>query len=411
MKNLLDKIKHIGIDETVAVSDIKYIILVNALSLISVFLCLGFIIVVILYLPATTDRLVNIYCFVGAICLISAALLINHYKYHLIARIYFDFLGILIFSTFALLNGVDINQHLYLILVIIVSFFLFSKNERKIMYFFIFWALANIIGLEIWFLNHKPILSYSEEGLKALAIIENMGLVAMISGFAFYIYTIYQEAEHNLELERRKSENLLHNILPVKIADRLKINTDTIADKFENTSILFADLVDFTTFSDKIFPEKIVQILNEIFTKFDYLAEKYNLEKIKTIGDAYMVAAGLPLHREDHAEAIAEFALDMLETFKKCKTEDGKTLRVRVGINSGPVVAGVIGKKKFIYDLWGDTVNTAARMESHGIAGEIQVTQMTYELLKEKYIFTERGYIDVKGKGQMKTYLLKGRKL
>lgn len=410
MKNLIDKIKHIGIDETVAESDVKYIVLVNALSLMCFCLTLGFIVVTILYLPKSTERLIMIYSFVFAICLTFPALLINHYRYHLTAKIYFISIGLLINITFTLLNGIDINQHLYLILIIIVSFFLFSENEKKIMYFFIFFAFASIIGLEVWFSNHNPILNINKEVLKKTAVIINVGLVAMISGFSFYIYTIYQEAEYNLKEERKKSESLLHNILPIKIADRLKTNPNTIADKFETTSILFADLVDFTTFSEKISPENVVQILNEIFSKFDDLAEKYNLEKIKTVGDAYMVVAGLPSYRDDHAKAIAEFAIDMLEIFKEYKTEHGKTLKIRIGINSGPVVAGVIGKKKFIYDLWGDTVNTAARMESQGIAGEIQVTEMSYELLKDKYDFLERGYIDVKGKGQMKTYLLKGRK-
>jgi class 3 adenylate cyclase len=411
MKDLLGKIQHIGIDKTVSVSDVKYIILVNTLTLVSVCLAFGFIIVSILYLPETPQRLINIYAFIGSICVLILTPLINHYKYHLIARVYFNFLGILIFVTFTMLNGVNINQHLYLILVIVVSFFLFSKNEKSIMFFFILLAFTSVVGLEVWFANHEPILTYNETVLKQIAIIVNVGLVAMIAGFSFYIYTIYQQAEYNLELERKKSESLLHNILPVKIADRLKENPTTIADKYENTSILFADLVDFTTFSEKLFPEKVVQILNEIFSIFDDLAEKYKLEKIKTVGDAYMLVAGLPSHRQDHAEAIAEFALDMVEALKKYKTEDNKTLGVRIGINSGPVVAGVIGKKKFIYDLWGDTVNTASRMESHGIPGEIQVSQMSYELLKERYIFTERGFIDVKGKGQMKTYLLKGRAL
>jgi class 3 adenylate cyclase len=174
--------------------------------------------------------------------------------------------------------------------------------------------------------------------------------------------------------------------------------------------VIFADIVGFTGISERIPPSDLVELLNEVFSMFDDLVDKYGLEKIKTIGDAYMVAAGLPVYSEYHAEAAADFALDMMRTLCGFTDREGKKLRVRVGIHSGPIVAGVIGKKKFAYDLWGDSVNTAARMESHGLPGEIQVTQATYELLKDKFDFEERGIIHIKGKGNMQTYLLRGRR-
>jgi class 3 adenylate cyclase len=171
---------------------------------------------------------------------------------------------------------------------------------------------------------------------------------------------------------------------------------------------MFADLVNFTNFSTQTSPKELVELLNQIFSKFDRLAEQHGVEKIKTIGDAYMAVAGLPTPSPNHAQAIAQMALDMQDAITQFNTETGENFSLRIGINSGPVVAGVIGIKKFSYDLWGDTVNTASRMESHGIAGSIQVTAATYELLKDQYLFDERGPIEIKGKGQMTTYILEG---
>ncbi|MGD1809238.1 adenylate/guanylate cyclase domain-containing protein [Dapis sp. BLCC M126] len=210
--------------------------------------------------------------------------------------------------------------------------------------------------------------------------------------------------------EQEKSESLLLNILPAPIAQRLKQGEKTIADSFNEVTVLFADLVGFTKISANLSPAELVELLNMIFSRFDELAEKYGLEKIKTIGDAYMIVGGLPTPREDHAEAIAEMALDMLNQVKEFSQKQGKPLQIRIGINTGAVEAGVIGTKKFAYDLWGDTVNTAHRMESHGIPGVIQVTEDTYNCLANKYTFQERGMIEIKGKGSMRTYLLVRRK-
>ncbi|MFM6191909.1 MAG: adenylate/guanylate cyclase domain-containing protein [Planktothrix sp.] len=210
--------------------------------------------------------------------------------------------------------------------------------------------------------------------------------------------------------EQEKAERLLLNILPEAIAQRLKRGESTIADSFADVTVLFADIVNFTKLSANLSPAELVEILNEIFSAFDELAETYQLEKIKTIGDAYMVVGGLPTPRSDHAEAIANMALDMQKMIGQFRLQNNEPVQMRAGINTGAVEAGVIGTKKFTYDLWGDTVNTANRMESHGVAGKIQVTVATYERLKDQYIFEERGIIDVKGKGEMQTYFLIGRK-
>lgn len=220
-------------------------------------------------------------------------------------------------------------------------------------------------------------------------------------------------AEEALKAEREKSEALLLNILPKEIADRLKEQQSAIAENFESVSILFADIVEFTPISARLAPTTLVNFLNDIFSHFDQLAEDHGLEKIKTIGDAYMVVGGLPLPRPDHPQAIARMALDMqrtIATFQHHPLLNHSPLKIRIGINTGPVVAGVIGTKKFIYDLWGDAVNVASRMESSGEADKIQVSQPTYDLLKSEFRFQERGITEIKGKGAMKTHWLLGPK-
>jgi class 3 adenylate cyclase len=213
-----------------------------------------------------------------------------------------------------------------------------------------------------------------------------------------------------IEHERERAERLLRNILPDPIAERLKQQPTTIADSFDDVTVLFADLVDFTHLSARISPTRLVNLLNDIFTLFDQLADRHGLEKIKTIGDAYMAVAGLPTPREDHVAAAAEMALDMRRVVTRISAAGDEPITLRIGMHSGPVVAGVIGTKKFIYDLWGDTVNTASRMESQGVPGEIQVTDEIYARLCDGYVFRERGSLAIKGKGEVVAYLLNGRR-
>jgi guanylate cyclase len=213
-----------------------------------------------------------------------------------------------------------------------------------------------------------------------------------------------------LRVEQAKAENLLLNILPRSIAEKLKAQTQPIADQIGSASILFADVVDFTPWSERLQPAEVVGYLDRLFSHFDDLAERYGLEKIKTIGDCYMVAAGVPTPRPDHAQALALMALDMLDAMRSHDDVRDLGLELRVGINSGSVVAGVIGRKRFLYDLWGDAVNTASRMESHGTPGRIQITRATYELLADEFECEARGRITVKGKGEIEAWYLVGRR-
>ena len=219
-----------------------------------------------------------------------------------------------------------------------------------------------------------------------------------------------RRAEAEADRERERAEQLLLNILPSTIAQRLQGGEGLIADHYTEATVLFADIVDFTRLSADIAPQAVVSYLNVIFSEFDQLAQHHGLEKIKTIGDAYMVVGGVPTPRQDHTEAVVEMALAMLDACTRLSFNAHVPFTMRVGINTGPVVAGVIGIKKFIYDLWGDTVNLASRMESHGVTGEIQVTDAVYERMREKYVLEPRGKIEIKGRGRQQAYLLKGRR-
>ena len=232
------------------------------------------------------------------------------------------------------------------------------------------------------------------------------GIAASVAAFLYFGMAYFVRQRDRFQ---QQSDDLLHNILPDEIATRLKTDTSMIADDFPQASVLFADVVGFTPMSATLTPPQLVGLLNEVFSKFDEFVEELGLEKIKTIGDEYMVAAGVPVPRPDHAEAIAELALRIRDHMANNEF-GGHRLEMRIGIHSGPVVAGIIGTHKFAYDLWGDTVNTASRMESGGIPGEIQATPEMHGHLKGNgYDFEPRGTIDVKGKGQMNTWLLVGR--
>lgn len=235
--------------------------------------------------------------------------------------------------------------------------------------------------------------------------VEVASFAANVVGVSLTAYLLLQFFVREREREHARSERLLLNVLPAPVATRLKRDEGVIADRFESATVLFADIVDFTRMSSELPAYEVVRLLDAVFSDFDRLVEQRDLEKIKTIGDSYMVAGGIPIPRPDHVGAIADLALEM----RRSVTRYGEGVAVRIGIDTGPVVAGVIGRRKFIYDLWGDTVNTASRMESHGVPGEIQVTARVVDVLHAEYRFDLRGSIDIKGKGPTPVWLLRGR--
>ncbi len=231
-----------------------------------------------------------------------------------------------------------------------------------------------------------------------------------IIGPAVAIFLSMMYFVNAFQREHARSEALLLNILPGPVAQRLKAGEAVIADEYSEVTILFADIVDFTGLAVRTKPQELVNLLNKVFSAFDHLTRRHGLEKIKTIGDAYMVVGGLPAPQTDHATAIADMALEMHAETARLGQELGEPLGLRIGIDSGPVVAGVIGEQKFSYDLWGDAVNTASRMESHGVADHTQLTESAYHHLKEDYVCAKRGTINVKGKKEMTTYFLTGKR-
>ena len=232
------------------------------------------------------------------------------------------------------------------------------------------------------------------------------GTAAILYGVLRFFQSQKERVMASLVIEQARSERLLLNILPAAIAERLKDNDMRIADSYESVTVMFADLVNFTHISEKMPPTQLIDFLSQVFLRFDQLAEKYQVEKIKTIGDAYMVISGAPVVREDHAHRIADMALEMHAALKEVAIKIGLDLQMRIGINTGPVVAGVIGSAKFSYDLWGDTVNLASRMEHICAPNNIQVTQNTKAILENAYVFSSKTSVEVKGKGIVDTYVL-----
>ena len=275
------------------------------------------------------------------------------------------------------------------------------QSPRWLIAYLALLALSGFLQPYVRFSNQLP------EGLVIAFFVLNLGVVSAISFVLLHYFVGQKELAYRLlHVEQDRSEGLLLNVLPREIAARLKDGERVIADHHPSVSILFADLVGFTPLTNVLSPNEMVELLNDIYSHFDSLIENHGVEKIRTIGDNYMIAAGLPRPRPDHAQVLARLTLEMNAYVATLPPVGDRRLAFRFGINSGPVVAGVIGHKKFAYDVWGDTVNTASRMESQGDSGKIQITQATYDLIKDEFACEPHGPVIVKGKGQMETWFL-----
>jgi len=334
---------------------------------------------------------------------------LNHYRAYTIARLLYSLSTILVIVFIALQLGPETANHFFLIASIIGFFIIFPPSQLSILILMVFIAGLSFASLEWYFRFNSAILVLPEDYILIARWSSISALVTIIIAITAYHYRVVTESEQKLNMEHQRSESLLLNILPESIAVRLKKQEKPIADQINEASILFVDLVGFTMLSGQIHHQRLVEILNELFSEFDRIVTLHKVEKIKMIGDAYMVAGGVPISADHHHLAIAQCALEMLAYIRSKPIEDAPELGIRIGIHCGPVVAGVICEKKFAYDLWGDTVNIASRMESHGIPNQIQVSEDFHNKTCHQFVFTPRGFQNIKGKGNMLTFLLEGK--
>jgi class 3 adenylate cyclase len=318
----------------------------------------------------------------------------------------FFFFGTIHIAMTSVAFGPQTGFELFLIIVCNLPFLIWGRHQLVSIGVGLVWLLLTYIAVQVAYSVFPSVLLLSPIVVKLLYYITILSLLLWICASSAYHFFSLHRVEALILEERDRSEQLLLTILPQEIAERLKASPNVIADEFQQVSVLFSDLVGFTSLAASMSAEELVVILNEIFTAFDELTEQHGLEKIKTIGDAYMVVGGLPVPQPDHVERTAAMAKGMLAAVEDFNRRNGVALNIRIGIHCGPVVAGVIGKKKFSYDLWGDTVNTAARMESHGEPGRIHVSHAFVDALGETYAFEARGQIEIKGKGEMSTFFL-----
>ncbi|HYV95752.1 MAG TPA: adenylate/guanylate cyclase domain-containing protein [Chitinophagales bacterium] len=336
----------------------------------------------------------------------------NYAGKRLLASTWFSSVAILFVTFYAIVFTLEGLNFTFLPMIIFLQFFLFTAAEKKYIILFTVVTLVCFAGVILWPVLHLPqIVSVPEQFIEAQRLSTYTGLPLLSIAFGAYALSSIHTAEQQTAKEKEKTDHLLLNILPQSIAERFKNDQTFLAEGYDSVTVLFADIVGFTGISQKVTPNELVKFLNEVFSKFDALTEEHGLEKIKTIGDAYMVAGGVPARVDHHTRKICMMALKMQAAIKDIRSPGGEPLRMRIGISAGPVTAGVIGVKKFIYDLWGDTVNTASRMESHSEEGSIQITEEAYELIKNEFECKPRGIIQVKGKGAMSTYFLVGLKV
>jgi adenylate cyclase len=402
LTRVLGRVIRIGRDPTMRPSEARYVVLTNIVSVLGAVFTLGFAPVLLLSGSIIYPGLQLAYA-LGYL----PPLWLNHRRMHTAATTWLVLGSHLLVVSQVLVEGRGFGVHLFFMLHAMLPFMVFAPRHDRWMF-----ALSALAGLDMILVvvlgdripRLGPMISTDREVVLRPILLG--GLFATLAACAHYARRATLIAEERLDQAHERTESLLLNILPASIALRLKTHGGTIADGFANVTVLFADIVGFTKMSAHLEPARVVAILNELFCSFDDLAGRFGLEKIKTVGDCYMVAGGLPEPRADHADAVAAMGLAMLEVVRELNTQRGEALEIRVGIHSGPVVAGVIGKRKFIYDMWGDTVNTASRMESCGVPGAIQVSDECRRLLDGKFHLTRRGAIDVKGKGVMETWLL-----
>ena len=350
---------------------------------------------------------------VGVAYLIAAGLLaaipLLHRFGSLVAPLAFGFVGYAIIFAICSMIGTGTGMPMQYLVALAIMALILGNDHVAVSAAFALLAAFLILALELAVPANTGMLPQAHMIVSLVATVAGSSIIL----FAIVLYALRDtaRAEATAEREYHRSETLLANILPASVAERLKLGTGTVlVDKYDQASVLFADMAGFTMRASEISPERLVECLNRVFSEFDLLVDHHGLEKIKTSGDAYMVVSGVPQARADHAEVLADFALAMRDRARTLPNSQGQPTALRIGMASGPVVAGVIGTRKMFYDVWGDTVNVASRMETTGPEGQIQVSPEAYELLKEKFVLDKLGSVNIKGKGPMVTWLLRERR-
>jgi adenylate cyclase len=403
MKRFLKAIIQAGVHPEMSVREARFIQACNIVAIVTVAWVLLVIPTVFPFLPAVRNVVISSAACGLALCLVPV---LNGYGLYRTAQIYAATIAMCTVTFNALQFGHAAWNHLLLLAGILVSFY--YVESLYVLIWITAFGLCLFAGVEGWYASGRQGLLEGIAPDQFFASVKNTSvysLVALTIGFAYYNRALLISTQRALDEESARSEALLLNILPKSIAERLKSSPQLIADRIPEASIVFADLVGFTEMSRKMDAGRVVGMLNEIFLGFDRAAKRLGLEKIKTIGDAYMVVAGVPEPRADHVHAAAEMALAM-QMHVEALFSRHPDLRLRIGIHTGTVVAGVIGENKFSYDLWGDNVNIASRMESHGLPGRIHVSEAFVRAASDRWQFEARGLIDIKGQGPMNTYFL-----
>lgn len=403
MKRFISNLLQTGIDKETDVSLVKNIRVMNGFAILVLASQISTLPLTLYFLDYAQPLL---YVCLLMICLISLTLACNHFRRHFAAAIIGALAAINNITLYTLFLGTRSNVHFLLPAVMIGAFYYFPYNRAKAMFCITAFSLLDFIFLEIWSFHHLPFLRFPDDVERIMIVFVDLTFIFITFGFMYYGYYIYRESETNLKKEREKSERLLLNILPVHIAELLKSGATSISERYDKVAILFSDLVGFTSYCSENTSDSIVKILNEIFFAFDTRTEELGLEKIKTIGDGYMVMGGGLSENGDNFLKTIDLGDYMIRFIERFNAKHRMSFSIRVGIHVGSVTAGVIGKTKFSFDIWGDTVNVASRMESTGVPMEIHISEDVADCLADKGRCDYRGEIDVKGKGKIKTYII-----
>ncbi|MEX0608815.1 MAG: adenylate/guanylate cyclase domain-containing protein [Balneolaceae bacterium] len=402
---LWQRYQQFGITDALPASEVRYVRALNGMVLIVTGLLWLQLPFVVGLLPETRYILASFFLWP---LLWQVIPLLNHRGKYTAARLFFSFSTLILIALNAVQLGPTTENHLFMISVFLGGFIIYPPKDFRLLTLVVVLSASALVGLEWFYSRYAGLIAFPAEFVQITRWSSMSALFLIVLAITIYHYRVVTEAERKLELEHQRSEGLLLNILPASIAEQLKRRETPIADRIEDASVLFADIIGFTELAGRIPHERVVEILNTLFSEFDRISARHGLEKIKMIGDSYMVAGGVPIPIPGHHIEIAACAIEMLEYVRSGPVPEAPELGVRIGIHCGPVVAGVICDMKFAYDIWGDTVNIASRMESHGMPNRIQVSSDFHARTCSNFQYHERAAMQVKGKGVLKTYLIEG---